>query len=65
VELTLDCADAPALAFHRLCGEAGRGLADEARALAAFLADRQPQVYHRYDRGWTTLPSAEVRVLPG
>jgi len=46
-------------------GEAWRGLADEARALAAFLADRQPQVYRRYDRWWTTLPSAEVRVLPG
>jgi hypothetical protein len=39
-----------ATAFHRLCGEAWRGLADEARALAAFLADRQPQVYRRYDR---------------
>jgi len=54
-----------ATAFHRLSVEAWEGLAAEARALLALLADREPQVYRRYDRWWTTLPSAEVRVLPG
>ncbi len=54
-----------ATAFHRLPVEAWEGLATEARALLALLADREPQVYRRYDRWWTTLPSAEVRVLPG
>jgi hypothetical protein len=80
VELTVDCADAPALAeFWKLaagygskrprrgcggrCGRSRRSCTPPPRA--AFLADRQPQVYRRYDRWWTTLPSAEVRVLPG
>jgi hypothetical protein len=31
----------------------------------AFLADREPTVYRRYAHWWTTLPSAEVRLLPG
>ncbi|WP_129665995.1 winged helix DNA-binding domain-containing protein [Phytoactinopolyspora endophytica] len=54
-----------ATAFHPLSDEAWAGLADEARALVAFLADREPQVYRRYDRWWAELPSAEVHVLPG
>ncbi|GAA4232376.1 hypothetical protein FHR32_007658 [Streptosporangium album] len=54
-----------ATAFHRLPAEAWEGLAAEARSLVALLADRDPQPYRRYDRWWTTLPSAEVRVLPG
>ncbi len=53
-----------ATAFHRFSDEAWEGLAAEARALIAFLADREPNVYRRYDRWWSTLPSAEVRVLP-
>jgi hypothetical protein len=54
-----------ATAFHRLPKAAWTGLAAEARALVAFLADRGPAVYRRYGHWWTKLPSAEVRVLPG
>ena len=50
-------------AFHRLSDEAWHGLDAEARALVAFLADREPIVYRRYAHWWSTLPSAEVRVL--
>ncbi len=39
------------------------GLAREAVALRAFLADRDPQVYSRYGRWWDKLPEGEVRVL--
>lgn len=53
-----------ATAFHSLPDEAREGVAAEARALVALLADREPQVYRRYEHWWTTLPSAEVRVLP-
>jgi hypothetical protein len=53
-----------ATAFHRLSEEAWTGLAAEAGALVAFLADREPIVYRRYAHWWTTLPSAEVRLLP-
>ncbi len=54
-----------ATAFHRLSKEAWRGLAEEASALIAFLADRDPTVYRRYAHWWAKLPSAEVRLLPG
>lgn len=54
-----------ATALHRLPDEAWAGLAAEARELAAFLADREPRAYRRYDRWWTTLPKADARVLPG
>lgn len=54
-----------ATAFHRLSDDTWAGLAAEARALVAFLADRDPTVYRRYAHWWATLPSAEVRVLPG
>jgi hypothetical protein len=54
-----------ATAFHRLSDEAWSGLGAEAGALVAFLADREPTVYRRYAHWWTTLPSAEVRLLPG
>jgi hypothetical protein len=54
-----------ATAFHKLPEEAWAGLAAEAGALAAFLADRDPMVYRRYGRWWSKLPSAEVRLLPG
>jgi hypothetical protein len=54
-----------ATAFHRLSGQAWKGLADEAAALVAFLADRDPNAYRRYAHWWATLPSAELRILPG
>jgi hypothetical protein len=54
-----------ATAFHRLSDEAWGGLEAEARALVAFLAEREPAVYRRYAHWWATLPSAEVRRLPG
>jgi hypothetical protein len=55
-----------ATAFHRLDDDAWQGLAGEASALVAFLADRDPAVYRRYAHWWTKeLPSAEVRLLPG
>ncbi|MEU9705895.1 winged helix DNA-binding domain-containing protein [Streptomyces sp. NPDC047981] len=54
-----------ATAFHDLPDEAWEGLAEEARALTAFLADREPRVYRRYDHWWSKLPGSEVRVLPG
>jgi hypothetical protein len=54
-----------ATAFHRLDEEVWKGLATEAAALAAFLADRGSTVYRRYAHWWTKqLPSAEVRLLP-
>ena len=52
-----------ATAFHKLSKEEWRGLEAEARALVAFLADREPIVYRRYTRWWKALPSAEVRVI--
>jgi hypothetical protein len=52
-----------ATAFHALDDVAWAGLEAEARSLVAFLADREPLVYRRYGRWWTSLPAAEVRVL--
>ena len=55
-----------ATAFHRLPAEAWEGLAAEAGALLAFLADREPTVYQRYAHWWDkSMPGAEVRVLTG
>ena len=54
-----------ATAFHRLADETWAGLEAEARALVALLGDRERTVYRRYTHWWTTLPSTEVRVLPG
>jgi hypothetical protein len=55
-----------ATAFHRLSDEAWAGLAAEATALVAFLADRDPMVYRRYVRWWDRLEGAAVvRRLPG
>jgi hypothetical protein len=54
-----------AQAFHRLPDEAWDGFASEARGLGALLADREPAVYRRYDHWWSSLPQAEIRVLPG
>jgi hypothetical protein len=58
-----------ATAFRALPDQSWAGLADEARALVGFLADREPLVYRRYQRWWASLPGspdgAEVRLLPG
>ncbi len=54
-----------ATAFHRLDDEDWDGLAEEARALVSFLADRDPRVDSRYAHWWAKgFPAAEVRVLP-
>ena len=52
-----------ATAFHRLSDDAWDGLEAEARALDAFLAERERHVYRRYAHWWASLPGAEVRVL--
>jgi hypothetical protein len=52
-----------ATAFRALPEAAWEGLESEARALGAFLADRERAVYRRYAHWWDGLPSAEVRVL--
>ena len=54
-----------ATAFEPLADDAWAGLETEARALLAFLADRDAAVYRRYARWWDGLPAAEVRVLGG
>jgi hypothetical protein len=53
-----------ATAFHRLPDDVWESLAIEARSLVAFLADRDPQVYRRYEHWWSKLPGAEARLLP-
>ncbi|MFG3496783.1 winged helix DNA-binding domain-containing protein [Streptomyces sp. NPDC047886] len=52
-----------ATAFQDLPPAAWDGLAAEARALTALLADRDPRVYSRYQHWWAKLPDAEVRLL--
>lgn len=52
-------------AFRPLRKADWAGLAEEARGLTAFLADREPLVYSRYGHWWPKLPPGEVRVLPG
>lgn len=54
-----------ATAFHPLPDDAWEGLASEARSLLAFLADRDPEVYRRYNHWWNKLPGGETRLLPG
>jgi hypothetical protein len=55
-----------ATAFHPLDDDTWAGLAEEAGALVAFLAGREPAVYRRYRHWWDKgLPAAETRVLPG
>ncbi|MFI6457394.1 winged helix DNA-binding domain-containing protein [Streptosporangium amethystogenes] len=55
-----------ASAFHLLDDKTWQGLASEAGALTAFLADRDPAVYRRYAHWWAkSMPSAETRLLPG
>jgi hypothetical protein len=54
-----------ATAFQALSAEAWEGLASEARALIALLAQRDPNVYRRYGHWWAKLPVSERRLLPG
>ncbi|MFI8528918.1 winged helix DNA-binding domain-containing protein [Streptomyces aquilus] len=54
-----------ATAFHDLPDATWDALAEEARVLLAFLADRDPSVYRRYAHWWTKLPAGLARVLPG
>ncbi|MFG2773321.1 winged helix DNA-binding domain-containing protein [Streptomyces sp. NPDC048350] len=54
-----------ATAFDGLADEAWEQLAEEALSLTAFLADREPRVYRRYDHWWSKLPDGETRLLPG
>jgi hypothetical protein len=49
-----------ATAFRPLTDEAWAGLAAEAEALAAFLADRDPEVYSRHHHWWKRLPAGET-----
>ncbi|HEY7969521.1 MAG TPA: winged helix DNA-binding domain-containing protein [Candidatus Limnocylindrales bacterium] len=50
-------------AFHRLSAGDWRCLEQEAHALRAFLAEREPIVYRRYAHWWDDLPKATVRLL--
>ncbi len=52
-----------ATAFHPLTVGTWDALAAEARGLLAFLADRDPRPYRRYDHWWSRLPPGEVRLL--
>ena len=54
-----------ATAFHPLSDEAWRGLAEEAEALVALIAARDPATYRRYGHWWAKLPEGETRTLPG
>ncbi|WBQ02955.1 winged helix DNA-binding domain-containing protein [Kribbella sp. CA-293567] len=54
-----------ATAFRPLPRTVWKALETEAASLLAFLADRDPGVYTRYGRWWSTLPAAETRVLAG
>lgn len=53
-----------ATAFRPLPDDTWSQLAAEARDLAGFLADRDPQPYARYEHWWKALPAADVRLLP-
>ena len=52
-------------ALRPIPANAWDALDGEARALRTFLADRDPTVYRRYARWWTTLDGVEVQVLGG
>jgi hypothetical protein len=54
-----------ATAFHELPDRAWADLDAEARAMVAFLADREPAAYRRYARWWSKLPAVEIRNLGG
>ena len=52
-----------ATALVPLSGEAWTALDAEAASLRQLLLKREPLVYSRYTRWWSTLPAAEVRIL--
>lgn len=53
-----------ATAFHPLSDDTWAAIETEARGMRAFLADRQPLIYHgRYAHWWATLPAEEVHIL--
>jgi hypothetical protein len=52
-----------ATAFHPLSDATWEALAGEAQQLLAFLADRDPAPYRRYDHWWNKLPAGETRIL--
>ncbi|MEV3937985.1 winged helix DNA-binding domain-containing protein [Glycomyces sp. NPDC049804] len=52
-----------ATAFRPLSDDDWAGLAAEAEALAAFLADRDPEVYRRYHHWWPRLPEGQTVAL--
>ncbi|HEX8347374.1 MAG TPA: winged helix DNA-binding domain-containing protein [Actinoplanes sp.] len=54
-----------ATAFHHVSEQAWADLAAEAEALVDALADRDAQVYRRYEHWWAKLPAEQVRILPG
>ena len=58
------CDGIEATAFHPLDDDAWDGLETEARGMRAFLADREPRIFHgRFAHWWAKLPEAEVRLL--
>ncbi len=50
-------------ALERFGDDAWSELETEARSLRALLADREPEVYRRYQHWWDTLDGVHVRVL--
>ncbi|NEA33406.1 winged helix DNA-binding domain-containing protein [Streptomyces sp. SID13031] len=54
-----------ATAFRPLPAKVWKALAAEAEALVTFLADREPGVYTRYNRWWSSLPAGDTRLLAG
>ncbi|GAA3701853.1 winged helix DNA-binding domain-containing protein [Microlunatus aurantiacus] len=52
-----------ATAFRSLPDEVWEGLAAEARALRALVADREPLVFGRYAHWWRSIEGVQVRVL--
>jgi hypothetical protein len=54
-----------ARAFHPLSDDTWDALAAEARLLLTLVADRDPQVYRRYNHWWDKLPAGDTRLLRG
>lgn len=52
-----------AKAFRPLPAKVWKALATEAEALTAFLADREPGVYSRYNHWWLKIPAEDTRLL--
>jgi hypothetical protein len=52
-------------AFRDLPDEAWEALATEAKALTALIADRDPDVYRRYQHWWKKLPEGRTITLAG